>query len=217
MGSASQRLLAALFAAIACWAMGGFAKAQVPVKKVPIGQSARKLQIIPAPSLRSLSLIAAMSEAQMLRLEHVQDELELGAEQREKLKRVFQQHDEQARKAWEGLRDLPMQERLKKSAEIRQKSAERLEDLRKQALDVLLPEQRDKLKQIVFRMQAQVALANPRLLDQLGLDDEQKAALERLRDELAAKTRQLQREIVEKSLEVLTPEQRQQLEEMGSR
>jgi hypothetical protein len=216
MGSLRQRVFPVLCSVVGWSALAALGGAQVPVKKIQIGDAARKLQVVPAPALQTLSAISAISEVHLLRLDHVQEELELVAEQREKLEKLSQEHDDQARQSWDALRDLPMQERLKKSAEIRRKNADRLEEFRKQALDVLLPHQQEKLKQIVFRMQAQSALANPRLLDQLGLDAEQKKLLQQLRDELAAKTRQLQREMVEKSLEVLTPEQRQQLKDVSS-
>jgi len=215
MGRFWQRRLAAC-AGLGWLLVAGPVEAQVPVKRIQIGGSARqKIQVIATPQ-RAVALIPAIPGYHLLRLEHVQKELELLDEQKEKLEQIAKRYYDQTRQNWSDFRELSLQERQRKMAEIRQKNEERLEAVRKQTEEVLLPHQLARLKKIEFRIRATAALANPRILDQLGLSDQQKQWLEEIRAEMEDKTRQLQEEMLEKSLQLLTPEQRDNLRQINT-
>jgi len=196
----------------ALWAVS--AGAQVPIKRVQIGSPAAKsIRVVAAPAIQPLSAVPVLSAHHLIRLEHVQQELELTDDQKQRLEEAIRQYNEQSRTGWDDFRDLSPQERLDKMAEIRQRSSQRLDAFREQLEEILLPHQRQQLEGIAFRMRAQSALANPKFRQQLGFDEGQERAIQELRKELDERMRQLQREMLEKSLQVLTPEQRQQLEQ----
>jgi Spy/CpxP family protein refolding chaperone len=216
MGSLGQRTLSV------CAVIGGAlwiasAGAQVPIKPIQIGgPAAKNIRVIAVPAVQPFSAVPTLSPHHLLRLEHVQQELELTGDQKQRLEEATQQYNDQSRAGWDVFRDLSPQERLDKMAEIRRKNAEQMDALNSRIEKILLPRQRRQLEEIVFRMRAQSALANPRFLDQLELDEGQKQMLQQLRKELDERSRQLQREMLEESLQVLTPKQRQQLDELGS-
>ena len=148
-----------------------------------------------------------------LRTENVQEELELRDEQKNELRKIGREYYEQTRRDWAGVRDLPAEERKKKYGEIRQKNLERMKEIRKQVEAVLSPEQLDRLKQINLRTRV---LQNPRIFEGLGISDVQQRRLREIRKQMQDKIRELQQETLEKTLDVLTPEQRKKLEELAA-
>ena len=191
--------------------------AQVPVKRLQIGgAAAQKIRVVVPAQARAVSLVPAIPAYSLLRLAHVQEELDMTDEQKKELEEITKRYQERTRQSWADLRGLSPQERQKKMAEIRKENAERLEAFRKQTEEVLLAHQLERLEEISFRMRAPSALANPRVLDQLGLNDRQKESLRQLRAELQEKMRQLRETMLDKSLEVLTLEQRVKLKEGSS-
>lgn len=167
----------------------------------------------PAP-LRSASTYLSIPGFWELRTEDVQKELQLTDEQKEKLREIGQKYYEQTRKDWAGLREMSAAERKKAYAEIRNKNEKRMREIRKQVEQVLSPEQLGLLRQVHLRTRGAAALANPKILDQLEVTDEQKEKLRQIREQTQEKIRQLQREMLEKTLEVLSPQQRKKLEEL---
>jgi len=152
----------------------------------------------------------------MLRMEHVQKELELVPDQIEKLKELGKEYYEQMRAdqgVWKNWRDMTAEERSAKAAELREKYRQRAEELRKNIEKVLVPHQIQALKEINFRSVGPSALANPRTLSNLAVTKEQKQKLQQIRQEMLEEYQELQKKAFERSLKVLTPEQREKLKE----
>lgn len=148
-----------------------------------------------------------------LGLESTQKELEIVPEQKQKLKAIAEKYQADMQGYWSQMRDLKPEEQQKKFAEWRERSAKQQEQIRKQVEEVLLPHQLALLKDLNFRSRAPMYLSNPRTIEQIGLTNEQKDKLRKMREELQEKTQKLQKEMFDKSLELLTPEQKKKLQE----
>lgn len=191
--------------------------ADTKVQRVQVAiPGVQRMQVVVSPGQPATTLYPGIPGYYLLRMEHVQRELGFSEEQKQKLDQITKQYYEDSRQDWSGLRDLSPEERQKKMADIREKTTKRMEALRKQTEELLLPHQLKQLKEIDFRMRAPAALANPRTLEQLGATEEQKEQLRLLREQTQEKTRQLQQEMVEKALQVLTPGQQEKLREMST-
>ena len=149
-----------------------------------------------------------------LRTESVQKELELTDQQRDKLIAIGQKYYEETRRDWAGLGGMSAEERKEKTAEIRQKNLKRTQEIRRQVEEVLSPDQLERLEQINLRTRGAAALLNPKILDELGITEAQRNRLRQLREQLQERIRQLQQETLQKTLDVLSPEQRKKLEEL---
>ena len=135
---------------------------------------------------------------------------------KEKIEAISKKYYEDMRKDWAGIREMSAEERREKVAELREKHSKARESIKEQVEAVLLPHQIDALKKINFRTQAGYAMRNPRIVEQLGLSAEQKEKLAAYQKELQEKTRELQQKMLDKALGVLTSEQKEQFEKMGS-
>jgi len=197
-----HRLVVPVLAVAAMLAFGASAVAQQG------GVAAQPMVVRPA-----MAQVPAVPGYYMLRMKHVQDELELTDEQLATLKEIGKKYYEGMRRDWSGFKDLSAEERQAKYAEIREKNRKLAEDVRKQVEEVLVPHQIDQLKKINFQSRAPYVIQNPRMLDQIKVSEEQKAKLAKIREELQAKIREVQKESFEKALEVLTAEQRKALED----
>lgn len=178
-----------------------------------VAQQGGGLAIQPGAAWTATAQIPAVPGYYMLRMQHVQDQLELTDEQVATLKEIGKKYYEGMRYDWSNFKDLSAEERQAKYAEIREKNQKLAGDVRKQIEEVLLPHQIDLLKKINFQSRGPYALSNPRILDQIKVSEEQKAQLTKIREELQAKLREVQQESFEKALEVLTAEQRKALED----
>ncbi len=161
----------------------------------------------------------------MLGSESVQKELELSDEQKQKLREIAEQYRRQVQEGWrpedrDTFRKLPPEEQKKQLAAQRERNAKRMAevaaDTRAKIEAILLPRQVRRFEDIVFRARATVMLYNPRTLERLGVTDDQKERLRKVRDELQEKTQKLQQEAIDKTFRVLTPEQQAKLKEMMS-
>jgi Spy/CpxP family protein refolding chaperone len=156
----------------------------------------------------------------MLQMEYVQKELELVPEQKRKLEEIAKSYMEArqqtARVDWAKIRELPAEEQKKKHAEMQQAYTKAAEDAKKQVEAVLLPHQLQTLKRIESRQRAAMMLYIPAVLEKINVTEGQKKRMQQVRDEIQRKIQQLQQETIDKVFEVLTPEQRKQLEEMGT-
>jgi Spy/CpxP family protein refolding chaperone len=141
-----------------------------------------------------------------LRTENVQKELDLTNEQRDRLRAMGQKFYEEMRQAWAGIGGMSPVERKNRYAEIRQRSLTRMRDTRKQVEAMLSPDQSQRLKQINLRTRSAAALANPEIVDQLRITEQQQQRLQ----EIQQSVQRLQQE----ALDVLTPQQRRKLEEL---
>jgi Spy/CpxP family protein refolding chaperone len=149
----------------------------------------------------------------MLGTEKVQKKLELVDEQKQKLQDIAKKYREQVREAWSGWQEVPADKRQAKMTEIREKTKKLAEQARKDAEGVLLKHQLDALKELVFRSRAQYSLQNARVQQEIGLDEAQRTKLRELRNQLQERIQELNAEMLDKALEVLTPEQRKKLED----
>jgi Spy/CpxP family protein refolding chaperone len=158
----------------------------------------------------------------LLRLEQVQKELNLSDEQKQKIKEL------RPGRPSDGQRPSP------------EEMQTRMEQMRKKVAEILKPEQLARLKQIELQVQGAAALGNPEIVKTLAITDDQRAKLKTIGDEAGEKARKIfgsmrdlspeerdakrtenqgkMREIakdaMEKSLAVLTPEQREKFEKM---
>jgi hypothetical protein len=116
-----------------------------------------------------------------LDIESVQKELGLTGRQKEQLREIsrkFQASSRQDRHEWEQIRDLPPQQQEARATELGRRAARQAADIRKQVAGVLEPEQFDSLAKTQFHLQAPGMLANPQVLDDLGLSDNQRRSEE---------------------------------------
>ncbi len=192
------------------WVRGGIAAVIVcTLAAVAVGQQYQVRQLGQAGQERySYSAIPGL---QQLGLEHVQHDLKLLDEQKEKLEEIATKYREQQREAWADWRNVPAEERQAKMAEIREETNKLAEAARKDAEKLLHAHQLKALKEIIFRSRALYSLPIPRVQQEIGLDEEQLEKLNELRDQLQKRIRELNEEMLDKSLEVLTPEQRKKL------
>ncbi len=169
----------------------------------------------------------------------VQQELEMIDSQVEKVKSIQQDIQKEMQDIQKEMSaiykqsgDISAEERQKKYEEWRQKyydkNAELADRTEKQLQEVLLPEQRERLKQIDLQMRLRSyyslgqELSNEELAKRLGISERQKEKLlelqQELREEIQRKTREfyarIQEEAEKKMLDALTSAQRRELEGM---
>jgi len=175
------------------------------------------------------------SETGLLANEAVQKELELSADQVSKITKLREDSQAEMRKQFEGVRELPEDQRRAKFEEMRTKGEASQKELRGKVNEVLLPDQQVRLKELAIQAQGTGALNNPETAEALKLTDDQKKKLETIREESGTKMRELftggrgeggpseetrkkiadlRKESGDKSLAVLTSEQAAQFEKI---
>jgi hypothetical protein len=162
--------------------------------------------------------------------------LELVPEQVDKLKEISEKASAKMREgfaAMRGLRDASPEEREAKMKEFTNKAKAQAEELRKEIEGVLLPHQVERLKQIALQVRGVRALEDTEVQTALKFSDEQKNQLKSVRESMIEKFRGMGRpasdeerkaqrekmqaagkELEEKVLGVLTPEQKESFEKM---
>jgi len=176
----------------------------------------------------------------LLRSEQVQKELDLVDEQVDKLKEISETLQPEMRGRFAALRELGPEERRQKIAELREKAKSRAEEVRKKIDEVLLPHQRDRLKQIILQLRGHSALDDQEIAKELGITENQEEEIRRIRTKiqdrmramweglrslgpeerrakaaaLREEVRKLRQEAVQQALGILTPEQTEKLEKM---
>ena len=96
-------------------------------------------------------------------------------------------------------------------AELRKEAAQIIQSARKKAAAVLTPRQAEAVRKIDFQLRVASYLANPAAFEQLGLTESQHRQLQHVFEESQERVQQLQRETGSQALDVLTPEQAEQL------
>lgn len=153
----------------------------------------------------------------------VQEELELVDDQVAELEGLRESMMERTRDLFSGMRDMDPEERETKMAEMREKMQEEMKSLEKEVEAVLLPHQMTRLKQISYQSSGQRrgaggSLSNERLLDELGVTEEQKKELEEKAEEVRAKLQEKYRKMVadaeDEILGVLSESQRSKYKEL---
>lgn len=166
----------------------------------------------------------------LLRDENVRKDLELVDEQVEKLteiqgrmREVMGDFFRNNAPDFRNMRDLSEDERRAQFDSFRTKVEEAVAPIQKEVDEVLLPHQKERLKQIQnqARMRGQgtsQALTSGTLAEELGITDEQKEKLRAVEQEVQAELlkeiERLRTDAREKVLEVLTPEQREKYKTM---
>ncbi|MCS7305793.1 MAG: hypothetical protein NZ602_11895 [Thermoguttaceae bacterium] len=145
----------------------------------------------------------------------IQKELELLPDQVEKLKELSKRYWEQQQELYKGIDWAKMmaEERSAKWKELSERMQQQREEIRKEVEKILMPAQIAALKDIHFRQYASGYLWGPQIAEKIGLTEDQKTQLNKLRQEYQEKQMQLMRELIEKQLNVLTPEQKEKLKE----
>ncbi len=158
--------------------------------------------------------------------DEVQQELQLVDEQKDKVRAISDDMRnklrDQMRDVFSQMRDLNDEQRRAKFGEIRAKFEAVNADTEKQLEKVLLPHQLERLKQIDLQSRIQqrgaLALTSGDIAKALNLTDEQRDKLEKraaeVQQELQTQIRQLQADARKKMLDVLTPDQRTQLDKL---
>ena len=85
------------------------------------------------------------------------------------------------------------------------------DDDQKRVDAILTPEQLTLLNEINFRRQVMLALGYPEKRESIGMTDQQQADLQRLDKESSEQQYRIDREMLGKVLEIITPPQREQL------
>jgi Spy/CpxP family protein refolding chaperone len=163
----------------------------------------------------------------LLQDENVRKELDLVDEQVSKLRDIATKMQEDMQAQFQGfdfgsLRDLSEEERNARFAEMRKKGEEVAASAQKEIDGVLLPHQRERLKQLMVQSQmrfgADRALTSGTLAEELGITEEQKEALAKKQEEVQAslqeKMAKLRQEAQDELLSVLTPAQQAKLKSM---
>jgi Spy/CpxP family protein refolding chaperone len=164
---------------------------------------------------------------QLLQDDSVRKELDLVEEQVTKLQELGSKLQEDMRAEFQGfdfnsLRDLSEEERNAKFAEMRERGEKVTAAAQKEIDAVLLPHQRERLKQLAVQSQmrfgADRALSGGTLADELGITEEQKEKLAAKQQEIQAglqeKIAKLQEEARDELFSVLTSEQQAKLKAM---
>jgi hypothetical protein len=159
----------------------------------------------------------------LLSVPKVQEDLKLDADQKSKIQAVAEQMQSDRQSAFAGLQDATEEERQKKFAEFQEKSKARGEEVAK----LLAKEQLERLDQIGLQALGVRAFADEKVAKSLELTDEQKEKLQGINAEVGAKMRELgfggehqekraelQKELTDKSMAVLSEGQRSQFAKM---
>lgn len=147
----------------------------------------------------------AVGLAQLLASAPVRQQLGFTDEQTEKLKQAFQNYQQQqpARPDIEGLAE---QQQRQAVEQYQQQLIQQAEKLGQAMAEILTEEQKEQLRQISFRITAFNLLADPRVIQELGLSEEQQKKLIQIREEMQNQMWQLQEQSAKQSLEVLRAE-----------
>ena len=174
--------------------------------------------------------------ARVLLLESVQKDLQLTADQVEKLKEVVKTTGQSMREALAGLRDLSPEDRMAKRREMREKMETQAKEARKTVEAILTPSQIERFKQIRLQVAGPGALHDPEVAKALDISKEQREKIRGLMEkvrgergglrnldpedrrqkmaELREKLQKARQGAMKAILDVLTPEQRTKLEKL---
>ncbi len=160
--------------------------------------------------------------AGLLMSDEVREELEISEDQQADLRAMGDEMRDQMRSMFEGMRDLPEDERRARFATIR----EDMQDLQAEAegrlQDVLLPHQVARLKEINLQQQVRrdglSGALRGDLAEELGITDEQReqmvAKAQELQAEMQQKIAELRKDAQDELMSLLTAEQRSKIESM---
>jgi hypothetical protein len=205
-------------------ALGAVARAGEPNPrpKGPLSRPGQPGMVMTAPgNVFYMTNNFGMPGYPLLQSEYVQKELDLSAEQKEKLadlaKKAMEPPKDEPAFDWQKFSKMKPEEQQKFQKERMERFTKRGEETKKQIEQVLTPKQLKKLKKIEFQQRGAMMLASPYVAEQLGLSDDQKQQLQKIREEQQGKIMQVQRENEEKTLGVLNPDQTKKLKELSEK
>ncbi len=177
----------------------------------------------------------------LLRTDAVQKELNLDKDQITTITALANQMQSDALEIVSGLQDLTEQEREEEMPNVMKMVSEKAKDIKAKVDKTLKPEQQARLKQLSIQQRNFAALQDDEVIAELKLTDDQKKQLAGIQDDsekeqeelrkeffaggggdggggdrskLREKAEALQKKIGEKTLAVLTPEQREAFDKM---
>jgi hypothetical protein len=172
---------------------------------------------------RGFGMSAEAMRLGLLSVPKVQEDLKLDSDQKSKIQAIAEQNRSDSQSAFADLQNATQEERQKKFAELQEKSKARGEE----AAKLLTKEQSERLDQISLQALGVRALADEKVAKSLELTGEQKEKLQSINAEVGTKMREigfgegtqekraeLQKELTDKSMAVLSDGQRSQFAKM---
>lgn len=167
----------------------------------------------------------------LLQNEKVQKEIDLDADQKEKLQKLAAEMRETMRSKMGDMSNLSNEERRAKMEEMGKEIQKMGEETQKKVDGILLPKQLERVKQIQIQVQGTRALSNADVAKELGLSDEQKEKIKSINEENMKAMRDMfsggrpsaedrekmskaREENQKKLMDVLTAEQKEKFEKM---
>ncbi len=185
--------------------------------------------------LRGLRFPASLQNVFMLRGDAVQDELKLNDEQKATLSDLALQLQQEAFEIFSGLQDLTQEEQKEQMPEVMEMIEEKGKEIGSKVDKILDDQQKSRLKELSLQARGAQALEDDEVVAALKISDEQKAKLAEVREQgneamqkaleelrggggdqgnLREKMAQMRKDLGDKALEALTPEQREQFAKM---
>lgn len=155
--------------------------------------------------------------------EHVQKQLNISDKQKETLDAIRKKEAELSRQDYAGLWNLSAEARRTRLAEVRENRRQRYDELQKAVEGVLTADQLEALMAIRVKSKSYLLLYNYSLPPNsgrtrpLGLSDEQAAKIRQIRVETYHKIREIEDQAATEMLNVLEPEQLEELKEIAAR
>jgi Spy/CpxP family protein refolding chaperone len=168
----------------------------------------------------------------ILQNEKVQKDIELDADQKEKIQKLATETREAMRAKMGDMSNLSQEERRTKMQEMRKDMEEETAKTEKKIEGILLPKQLERIKQIQLQVQGVAALANPDVAKALELTADQQAKVKSINEESMKAMRDMfagggrpsaedrdkmtkaRKETETKLMDVLTADQKEKLEKM---
>jgi len=122
------------------------------------------------------------NDAMLLSVPQVQKELELLPEQVTDLAKLRETQQASMRESFGSFRDLSEDERRKKFEELRPKMEAAQKEMRDKVNEILLPHQQDRLKEISLQVRGVAAIEDPAVATELGISEEQRAEIRKIRE-----------------------------------
>jgi len=186
-------------------------------------------------NLRGLKFPASLQNVFMLRGEAVQNELKLNDEQKASLTELSQQLQQEAFEIFSGLQDLTPDEQKEQMPEVMKMIADKGKEVQENVDKILEEVQKARLKELSLQARGPQALEDEEIATALKITAEQKTKLEAIREEgnaameaaiqglragggdqgeIREKMSKLRKELSDKALAILTPEQTEQFNKL---
>lgn len=209
------------------------------IRRFFLASATLALLLVLAPAaeaqLRGLRFPASLQNVFLLRGDAVQQELKLSDEQKATLSDLASQLQQEAFEIFSGLQDLTQEEQKEQMPEVMEMVAEKGKEIQEKVDKILEDQQKSRLKELSLQSRGAQALEDDELVAALKISEEQKAKLAAVREEgsdaiqktfqelragggdqgeMREKIAQMRKDLNEKALATLTPEQREQFEKM---